>query len=187
MVDFDNGVVECLYRYDIPKGVLYGASIDVGFTNPSFMFPMMCKCCKNRFVVSIDRTLIIVIWDGYSPVATYARNVTFVEQDEIFDGATHFDRGKVDPFGRLYAGTYRLDNCAATSSPNGSLFLFEKNNNGQVLIPNIRSTTGLAFNKSKGEMYFLDNCVNYITAYHVSSNRPIKYDIVKLLIGFGQF
>lgn len=158
-VDFDI-VDQCLFRYDFRQKTLYAAGIEGGFTNPSFIIPL--KNCPSQFAVSIERTVMIIQWDGVSSMARFVRNVTAVEQNPIYDG-NHFDRAKVDPKGRLYAGTYRTDYCPSQSaSANGSLYLFEKNHNIQTLIANTKSATGLSFDKKKN---FFTSLIIAITFY----------------------
>lgn len=121
----------------------------------------------------------IVEWDGLAPMARFVRNATSVEQGPNFD-KNHFDRGKVDPQGRLVAGTYRTDYCPASSYPNASLYLFEKNRNVQTLISNIKSTTGLAFDTKKNSFYFVDYCDKYISEYDWSPRTGYIGKIVSI-------
>lgn len=176
-VDFDVRSITCLFRYDFQQRIVYAAGIEGGYNNPSFILPL--KCCKNQFAVSIDRTIMIVEWDGIAPMARFVRNATSVEQGPNFD-KNHFDRGKVDPQGRLVAGTYRTDYCPASSYPNASLYLFEKNRSVQTLISNIKSTTGLAFDTKKNTFYFVDYCDKYISEYDWSPRTGFIGKIVSV-------
>lgn len=150
---------QCLFRYDYKSKMLYGASIDAGYTTPSFIIPS--KCCDNQYAVSIERTVMIIEWDGVSTIARYIRNATAVEQNPIFN-TNGLDRGKVDPKGRLVAGTFRTDYCPPTANPNGSFYLFERNQNVKTLITNIKSSAGFAYNTKQQLFYFIDYCNNVI-------------------------
>lgn len=158
-VDFDL-VDECIFRYDFHNKKLYAASIEGGYKNPSFIFPLG----NNLFAISIERTIMFIEWDGIASMAKFRGNRTFVEQGEVY-AENHFDRGTIDPSGRLVAGTYRTNNCPANTFPNASLYLFEKNRNIYTELSNIKSTTGLAFNTKKKECYFVDYCDNFVSAF----------------------
>lgn len=167
------------FRYDFKQKILYAASLDNGWTDPSFLIPF--KGSKNQFLTTIQRTLVIIEWDGVSPKCTYVRNATSVETDPIYAG-NRLDSGKVDPKGRLFAGTYRADNCAATSNAYAALYLFEKNLNIETLISNTTSATGLAFNKKEKLFYFIDVCSNVLLEFDwIPSTGQIR-KIISFLI-----
>lgn len=155
-------VVPCLFRYDGETKTIYGASIDNGLSSPSFLIPM--EGSKDHFVCGIERTLVVLRWDGVSKIATFERNATSVERDSIYK-TNAFDKAKVDPKGRLYAGTYRQDFCPASPNPDGALYLFEKNRNILTVLKDIKSLQGVWFNKKKKLAYTIDYCTNYISEY----------------------
>lgn len=72
-------------------------------------------------------------------MAKFVRNATSVEQNPAY-AKTGFDRGRSDPNGRLIAGLYRQNDCIPTSTPNGSVYLFEKNHKIRKLIKEVKST-----------------------------------------------
>lgn len=76
--------------------MLYGASIDAGYILPGFIFPI--ECGINQYAVGIQRTIMIIEWDGVSPVARFIRNATSVEQNPIYN-TNGFDRGIIDDKG----------------------------------------------------------------------------------------
>lgn len=162
-VDFDL-VDECIFRYDFHNKRLYAATIEGGYNNPSFLFPLG----NNLFAVSIERTIMLIEWDGIASMAKFRGNKTFVEQGDDYAG-NHFDRGKIDSSGRLVADTYRTNNCPANTFPNASLYLFEKNRNIYTELSNIKSTTGLAFSSQKKQFYFVDYCDNFVSAFDWSN------------------
>lgn len=87
---------QCLFRYDYKSKMLYGASIDAGYILPGFIIPI--ECSHNQYAVGIQRTIMIIEWDGFSPVARFIRNATSVEQNPIYN-TNGFDRGIVDDKG----------------------------------------------------------------------------------------
>lgn len=121
---------------------------------------------KNHFAVrvSAQRFVNIIEWDGISKMAKFVRNATSVEQNPAY-AKTGFDRGRSDPNCRLIAGLYRQDGCITTSTPNGSVYLFEKNHEIRTLITEVKSTAGFTFNVKQRLFYFLDYCNNVILEY----------------------
>lgn len=139
--DYTNTTRPNIFRYDYKSKKLYSATINGGkLSSPSFILPIAYT--TNTYVVSIDRHLALVSWDGVSTNANVARDSFAVEESPIYS-SNHFDNGKVDPEGRLVAGTYRVDNCVKTNSANCSIYLFRKNKDILTLVSNLSSATGM--------------------------------------------
>lgn len=163
MTDYTAGVEDPIYfRYDYAEKHLYSAAVEGGLYNPSFFLPM--AGCKNKFAASSDKRVVVLHWDGVTPNATLVCNMTAIEQDPIY-ASDHFDSGRVDPKGRLIAGTYRQSLCVRNSDVNGTLYLFKKDGKIVPLIHNTDTIGGLAWDKAKNVFYFFDSCKYTIYEY----------------------
>lgn len=159
----NNDVEKSIFRYDFRTKTLYEAGFAGNITHqPSFIIPI--KSHKNRFALSVERSVLIIEWDGKSSFVKPIRTATAVEQEAIYDD-NDFDSGKVDPSGRLVAGTYRGDGCAKTSAANSSVYLFERDIDILPIIRGISSVAGLAWNPKLKKFYFLRSCLYSIYEY----------------------
>lgn len=150
-VDYSNTTTPNLYRYDYPSKKLYSATINGGqVSNPSFLLPI--NGTPNTYLLSIDRSIVILNWDGVLTDSNVVRTSRSVEQISIYD-TNHFDRGKVDPKGRLVAGTFRLDNCVETNSSMSSIYLFKESGDIVTLVSNLHSTAGMRIDWNIQKVY----------------------------------
>lgn len=69
----------------------------------SFVFPIEGQ--TNKFIAALGRKLAIVKWDGKSENATVEEVITEVDVDETVV-RNRLNGGKVDPYGRLWAGMF---------------------------------------------------------------------------------
>lgn len=77
----------------------------LGTGNLSFMFPIEGK--QNKFIAAIDRNFAVVTWDGKSDTVTSIETVGEVDAEKDLVG-NRLNGGKVDPYGRLWAGNYEF-------------------------------------------------------------------------------
>lgn len=153
---------EIFHRYDYAQNRLYSATLEGGVINPTFVIPL--AGCRDELVVSNDKRIVVVRWDGVSPTAVTLRNMTAIEQDPIY-ASNHLDLAGVDPKGRLVTGTYRTVGCVRTTDVNGTVYVFRKNGEAVPLIHNLDTVAGFAWNKRKKLFYFFDSCTYTIIEY----------------------
>lgn len=114
---------------------------------------------KNEFAIGIGRRIGVIAWDGRCNSTKVVRIVGEVEQGEEFK-TNRFNDGKCDRFGRLYAGTMRLEECGDIfDAADGSLYKYEKSRNSfDWLKGKIGVSNGLAWNDTTNKMYYIDSC-----------------------------
>ncbi|XP_028147046.1 uncharacterized protein LOC114340496 [Diabrotica virgifera virgifera] len=107
---------------------------------------------KDRFVVSVNRTLVIVTWDGVSDIVTNVEKIIEVDTEtELINN--RFNDGKCDPSGRIWAGTIGED--PSNINVAGSLFSIEY---GRAVkhLRQVQISNGLAWNEHLQKMYYID-------------------------------
>ncbi|XP_023312695.1 regucalcin-like, partial [Anoplophora glabripennis] len=111
-------------------------------THVSLIIPVEGR--KNTFLISKERELLVVTWDGESD------NITVVKKINT-DNNEKFNDGKCDPTGRLWVGTLAPREGGAT----GCLYSIEKGHVTKVA-DKIIISNGLAFNTEIKKMYYID-------------------------------
>lgn len=134
----------------------------------SFITPIAGK--KNEFVIGMSRRIGIIKWNGIAPIAKVIRVVAEVERDPKY-ARNRFNDGKADPFGRIYAGTMRYEECVDLPEiSEGTLYRFSKEDPGGVpLLNNIAVSNGVAWNIFTEKYYYIDTCA--------CSIREFDYDL----------
>lgn len=167
-VDLPNCTV---YRYDLNTGKTTKAK--VGTEPLGFMFPVAGSNVK--FIASLSRKLAFVEWDGSSPEVCKVEIITEVEPD-MKDN--RFNGGKVDPWGRLWAGTMGpADEKGETVPQKGALYSLEKGVLKKRLC-NIGISNGLAWNTKTMKMYYIDTLQPKVFQYDFSENGDISNEKV---------
>lgn len=73
-------------------------------TDPlSFMFPI--EGTRDKFVAALGRKFAVVTWDGTSAVVTSVDTICEIDTEPEFT-SNRLNGGKVDPYGRLWAGSF---------------------------------------------------------------------------------
>lgn len=90
-----------IFRYDYNADKCYKASIEgeIG-TKIGFIVPVDHR--SDEFIVGLGPRLVLIQWDGVSALAKRIKVLVEVDQEVK---VTRFNDGKVDPRGRIYAGT----------------------------------------------------------------------------------
>ncbi|XP_057653073.1 regucalcin-like isoform X1 [Diorhabda carinulata] len=167
-VDLPNSVV---YRYDLKNKITTKAK--VGNEPLGFMFPVAGS--NNKFIASLTRKLVFVEWDGVSPEVSKIEPITEVETD-MKDN--RFNGGKIDPWGRLWAGTMGPADDKGETIPNrGALYSLEKGKLKKKL-SNIGISNGLAWDTKNMKMYYVDTLQPKVFQYDISENGEISNEKV---------
>lgn len=152
-IDIYGGTVN---RYCFTENKTYSANIEnedvIGFIVP-------VEGNNNEFVVGIGRRIGVIHWDGKSKTSKVVRIVGEVEKDPKFK-TNRFNDGKCDRFGRIYAGTMRLEECGDIfDAQMGSFYKYAKDtNNFEKLRENISVSNGLCWNDQLNKFYYIDSC-----------------------------
>uniref|UniRef100_A0A182J1D7 Regucalcin n=1 Tax=Anopheles atroparvus TaxID=41427 RepID=A0A182J1D7_ANOAO len=159
-VSLTNGL---LYRLDYGQNKVYCASID-GAEQASFIIPV--KDQRECFVVGDGGRVLMVRWDGLSEKASIVRELVNTGPKDTHN---RFNDGKVDPWGRLYAGTMMRESVGSPfEKATGSLYRYCART-GQLVEQdrNIYISNGLAWNRHTNKFYYVDSGANNIKEYDI--------------------
>lgn len=120
-----------------------------------------------QFVVGLHLRVGIIHWDGKSSEAKLLRILFEVDQKSQLQ-KNRLNDAKADPFGRLYCGTMRFDECSPRSpSINGNFYMYNsRRRSANILIPNVRISNGLTWNLQKKTFYYIDSCAHNVMEYN---------------------
>lgn len=174
---------QCLYLVDIFKKSLHkyvpstGHHAQITFDKPtSIIIPVRGK--TDQFIVTLERDLVLVTWDGVSEKPSKVEKITDV------DGNTEnrINDGKCDPSGRLWMGTMGPEHVIGHYlEGRGTLFSYSS---GKLTphISNIGISNGLAWNTQLKKMYYIDSLAYRVDAFDyehttgVITNRTTVFD-----------
>lgn len=144
-----------IFRYDYNADKCYKANIEgeIG-TKVGFIVPVEGK--PNQFVVGLGPRFVLIQWDGISPLAKRVKVLVEVDQDVK---VTRFNDGKVDPHGRIYAGTMMSEEHGDIfAARKGTFYRFvAKTGKCVPLKSKICISNGLAWDESKKRFYYIDS------------------------------
>jgi len=170
-VDIFGSPSPCVHRVDL-TGKQTKVNIP-GLGGVSFVIPV--EGMPGQFVISTQRTLVLMEWDGHSPNPTRLTNLLTVEPGTP---GNRFNDAKCDALGRLWAGTI-----VEGGSPAGSGNLY-KISEGVIttMVTGINTSNGICWNKENTLMYYIDTPTRKVDVFdynHVAgtiSNRRTVYD-----------
>lgn len=151
------GTEYSVLRYCPLKHRVYGAKID-GEPVVSFIVPV--ARASDEFAVGIVHRVGIIRWDGQSPNAKLIRIADEVENCSEYRN-NRFNDGKADPYGRLFAGTMRKEECDSPDIPTyGNLFRFAADEPAVTLNRprSVQISNGLAWDEERNKFYYIDSC-----------------------------
>lgn len=119
----------------------------------------------------------LINWNGRSETANRVRTLA-----DLGDSQRHvrFNDGKVDPTGRLYAGTMQLDSLGDVFvQKEGQLFRYD---NGTMVVQkqNISISNGLTWDEPQNprRMYYIDSAALDVKAFDVADNGDLTNETV---------
>ncbi|RZC40812.1 regucalcin-like, partial [Asbolus verrucosus] len=121
---------------------------------PTFIIPVEGK--KDQFIISLDKELAIISWDGESDKFSIIEKLS-VADDTPDKADNKFNDGKCDSSGRLWTGTLCInkENIEKTL-PVGTLYSFDSKRQLKGHISQVRLSNGIAFNDQVKKMYYID-------------------------------
>ncbi|XP_044738811.1 regucalcin-like [Chrysoperla carnea] len=137
---------------------------------------------SNKFVVSINRKIAVVTWNG---IDTKPSKIEEVLEVDGHKPSNRLNDGKCDPFGRVYAGTMGIDYGNGTFEDHaGSLYIidFEKKK-ANKLLGELGIANGLAWELDQQVMYYIDSLRQRVDKYDYNpetgaiSNRKTAFDL----------
>jgi len=155
------GVLQTIHKY-VPSTKKH-TQASLGNHIVSLIIPVKGK--KNEFIISLDRSLVLINWDGESNKVTIIKKLYEVDQ-----GTTHiFNDGKCDKTGRIWSGTMPRPPSTAQEEfidKQGTLYSFE-NNTVKIHNSEIGMSNGIAFDYNKNKMYYIDSLRGSLDQYDI--------------------
>lgn len=162
---------QCLYYVDIYKATIFCYYLVSGKTCKTILngkyvgFVIPVNATEDKFIIGLDRKVVLITWDSISPKISDAKVLTVVDETIL---ANRLNDAKCDPNGRLWMGTMNtLDETLKT----GSLYCLEvidksKNDISLTKIADkIGISNGLAWDSTHKLMYFIDSPTKKIRQY----------------------
>ncbi|EFA03135.1 regucalcin [Tribolium castaneum] len=150
---------------------------------PTFIIPVQGK--SGQFIISLDKELAIINWDGQSDKFSIVRKLC------VADGGpgtaqNKFNDGKCDSSGRLWAGTLNIDKEDEDKTlPLGTLYSFDSKRGLKGHVNQVRLTNGIAFNDQTKKMFYIDTLKGTVDQFDFDvtngeiSNRKVWFTLTK--------
>ncbi|XP_058453862.1 regucalcin-like [Malaya genurostris] len=164
-----------ILRYDYAENKTYSATID-GVAPISLIILVQGK--PDQYVLGTGHTLTLVSWDGRSEKATFEKTIGDLGESEKH---VRFNDGKVDPQGRLYAGTMRLESMGDIfDQKEGKFYRFDGNVGGKFYEQkrDISISNGLTWDEQTGKFYYIDSAARDIKEFDVLENGDLRNETV---------
>ncbi|KAL9697146.1 hypothetical protein quinque_000587 [Culex quinquefasciatus] len=168
-----------ILRYDRAENKTYRATID-GLSDISMIIQVRNK--SDQFVLGTRNTLSLVSWDGRTEKASFVKTAGDLGESQKH---VRFNDGKVDPQGRLYAGTMRLETLGDIfDQKEGKFYRFEGKVGGEFYEQkrDISVSNGLTWDEQTGKFYYIDSAALDVKQFDVDEggnlqNETVLYDI----------
>ncbi|XP_058468163.1 regucalcin-like [Malaya genurostris] len=163
-----------IHRYDYIGNTTYTAKID-GYSVISFIIPV--KNETSQFIIGTERSITLIEWDGVSQKAKYIETVGEVEAN-LSDN--RFNDAKIDPCGRFYGGTMRLEEKGDIFEARlGSFYRYDAQRKQFVVLKeNVGVSNGLCWNETLNLFYYIDSCDLDVKEYSFDSNGNLSNERV---------
>uniref|UniRef100_A0A182ISS8 Regucalcin n=1 Tax=Anopheles atroparvus TaxID=41427 RepID=A0A182ISS8_ANOAO len=161
-------------RYDYKENRTYSAGLDGA---KSISFIVLVASQPEHFVIGENNRVTLIRWDGRSEQATRVRTLADLGPSQ---NHVRFNDGKVDPAGRLYAGTMQLAPLDDTSNHQEGQFFRYDNGTMVVLKRNISISNGLTWDDPTNplRMYYIDSKALDVKAFDVDANGDLQNEAV---------
>ncbi|XP_022217077.1 regucalcin isoform X1 [Drosophila obscura] len=167
-----------LLRYDFKQNKVYATQIE-GESFAAFVLPIEGK--PQEFAVGCARRVVIVKWDGVSPVAKVVRTL-FEVQPEL--EKNRLNDAKADPRGRFFGGTMRYIG-DEFEFRHGELYKWEAGGQVSIVKGDVGISNGLAWDEKAKKFYYIDTTDYEVKSYDydfdtgVSSNPKVVFNLRK--------
>lgn len=137
-----------------PQNIIIGITFNVLDGKTSIIIPVEGEA--DTFVVTIDRKLVKITWDGVSDKILNV-NVLGEVENEPETKNNRFNDGKADPTGRLWVGTL-TEEVEPLKFPkaNGNLYSYQSGKGFKQHVGGISISNGLAWNRDLKKFYYID-------------------------------
>lgn len=164
-----------ILRYDYAENKTYCAKIDgVDPISPIILI----QGNPNEYVLGTGNKIVLVSWDGRSDKGTLVKTLYDLGESEKH---VRFNDGKVDPQGRLYAGTMQLESLGdIMQQKEGKLYRFDGKVGGKyhLLKTGISISNGLTWPEKSNKFYYIDSAALDIKEFDVLENGDLQNETV---------
>ncbi|KAK4883060.1 hypothetical protein RN001_006379 [Aquatica leii] len=130
--------------------------------NPSFIIPV--KGYSDRFIVSLNKDITLLTWDGVSSAPTKMETIaTFDNTPEKSEN--RLNDGKADPLGNLWAGTMNMGSDHTTGTLVQGTLSSLSNKEVKEHVSNVCISNGLAWSKDSKKFYYIDSAVRRVDQF----------------------
>lgn len=167
---FWNAQQQALYYVDIVNASLHSYnnvtkeqhSVKLGNGN-TVSLVVQVEGQNDIFVVSINNDIAVVTWDG---VSSKPSSVEIIASFEGNEDNTRINDGKVDPAGRLWAGTMgKQTETGDFVMEKGSLYRLNKDKTVSKILGKLGIANGLAWSADNKKFYYIDSLKLTVDSY----------------------
>ncbi|XP_058115934.1 regucalcin-like [Anopheles ziemanni] len=161
-------------RYDYKENRTYSAKLD-GADSISFLVLVAGK--PDHFVIGENHRVMLIHWDGRSEKASHISTLADLGTTQSH---VRFNDGKVDPSGRLYAGTMLLESVGDPNIQKDGQFFRYDNGTMVPLKRNVSISNGLTWDEPTNplRMYYIDSPTLEVKAFDVDGEGDLKNETV---------
>lgn len=164
-----------ILRYDYAENKTYSAKID-GVDPISPIILVQGK--PGQYVLGAGNKIVLVSWDGRSEKGSLVKTLYDLGESQKH---VRFNDGKVDPKGRLYAGTMQLATYGDIfQQKEGKLYRFDGKAGGEfhLLKDKVSISNGLSWNEKTNKFYYIDSAALDIKEFDVLENGDLTNETV---------
>lgn len=131
-------------------------------TLASFIIPI--ENTVNKFIVGIERRVVIVSWNGVDCTCKVDKVLFEVEKNDEKWNGNRFNDAKCDPQGRLFAGTMRYVGDMFVHRY-GNLYKYIPGEKPEIIKDDIGISNGLTWDEKANKFYYIDSTDFNVKSY----------------------
>ncbi|CAG7727234.1 unnamed protein product [Allacma fusca] len=167
-----------VHRYVPATGKDYSVGLNGRVT---FVIPIESE--KNKYVISLERDIAVLEWDGVSHEYTSLKTIHTVEHDYP---KNRFNDAKCDPQGRIWTGTMGDEPTPGNVDPGkGNIYCLDLEGKLNLHVDKIGISNGLAWSKDSTKFFYIDSVAYSVDVFDFNaaagtiSNRRVLFDLKK--------
>ncbi|XP_022906693.2 regucalcin-like [Onthophagus taurus] len=172
-----------IHKYDPVTKLHTEAVLD---KSPSFIIPIEGE--KNKFLISQERDIVVITWDGVSNKISDLKKLVEVDTNPDVLG-NRINDAKCDASGRLWAGTMGAEEVKGHIKPEmGTLYSFDTKRGLKGHVKGIGCSNGLSWSLDNTKMYYIDTFQRAIHQYDFDlesgniSNKQVIFSLDEMKI-----